>query len=78
VNPHIGQIVHYVPLVTIPKVSTQYASRCRAAIITDYHRDNPETVTLAILAPNGLTFEQVHHSDNHWLEGTWHWPEGAA
>ena len=68
-KPSIGRIVHYVSYGT---PGGEYTSECRAAVITDVADSD---VSLAVLNPTGLFFDQSPvFSDEH-EGGTWHWPE---
>ncbi|PZH18767.1 hypothetical protein C1I97_03455 [Streptomyces sp. NTH33] len=82
-KPTVGRIVHYVSYGT---PGGEYTSQCRAAIITGVHPSEgegslanfsgPETVSLAVLNPEGMFFNQVcRHSEGAQTGGTWHWPE---
>jgi len=83
-KPSIGRIVHYVSYGT---PGGEYASQCRAAIITEVG-DWPEGISeadkhniavpvgLAVLNPTGVFFDQgVKQSEGSNAGGTWHWPE---
>lgn len=88
--PSVGRIVHYVSYGTPVRAdgSQAYASRCRAAIITDVRGKAvdpsvpllPETdlwvVSLCVLNPTGMFFHEssIQMEDAH-DGGTWHWPE---
>ncbi len=70
--PSIGRIVHYVAFGT-PGGEYQ-AGACRAAIITAVP-DESHLVSLCILNPTGMFFnEEVRFSPDN-APGTWHWPE---
>lgn len=74
-KPSIGRIVHYVSYGT---PGGEYASQCRAAIVTE--TDTSDTVGLAVLNPAGVFFDRtVTHSEPDGVStppgGTWHWPE---
>lgn len=82
-TPSVGRIVHYVSYGT---PGGEYTSQCRAAIITGVYPSEgegslanfsgPETVSLAVLNPEGMFFNQVcRHSEGARTGGTWHWPE---
>lgn len=81
-QPSVGCIVHYVSYGT---PGGEYASQCRAAVITEVCDApggiDPETGTLcaslAVLNPTGMFFNQhVPYEDNSQPRGgTWHWPE---
>ncbi|MDX2731184.1 hypothetical protein [Streptomyces sp. PA03-2a] len=85
-QPSVGRIVHYVSHGTpIREDGTQeYASECRAAIITETaeHPDADGTVGLAVMNPTGCFFNRgVPHAEDKAAGapvhpgGTWHWPE---
>ena len=79
-EPSVGQIVHYVSYGT---PGGEYASQCRAAVITEapYEGDGTDRhgnmVGLAVLNPTGMFFNRdVPYSEAlHAVGGTWHWPE---
>jgi hypothetical protein len=75
-KPSVGRIVHYVSYGT---PGGEYGQQCRAAIVTEVHGPTPvsphEEVSLAVMNPTGMFFNQyVRQSDQH-AGGTWHWPE---
>jgi len=68
--PSVGRIVHYVSYGT---PGGEYKSLCRAAVVTEVK--DWDTVSLAILNPTGMFFnEECPLADNH-IGGSWHWPE---
>jgi hypothetical protein len=68
VTPSVGRTVHYVSYGT---PGGEYASECRAAIITAV--DDDGSVDLCVLNPSGLFFNLgCQRGDSG---GTWHWPE---
>lgn len=81
-KPTVGRIVHYVSYGT---PNGEYTQQCRAAIITAVVDDSyvgaaNEAVSLAVLNPEGMFFNQMClHSepDGSGMPpgGTWHWPE---
>lgn len=74
-KPSVGRIVHYTSYGT---PGGEYGQECRAAIITQVSsRDcNDAPVGLAVLNPTGMYFhDHVHHSEQEFDGGTWHWPE---
>lgn len=81
-KPFVGRIVHYVSHGT---PGGEYASECRAAVITEVTGESSgefgELVGLCVLNPTGLLFrDRVVHSepaDAH-VGGTWHWPETVS
>lgn len=77
-TPTVGRIVHYVSYGTPPRAdgSQAYSSECRAAIITEVHRE--DVVSVCVLNPTGLFFNQrieLGDPQPRALGGTWHWPE---
>lgn len=75
-QPSVGRVVHYVSYGT---PGGEYASKCRAAIITEVAGPLPAggrlLVSLAVLNPTGLFFDEgLPYSEEH-RGGTWHWPE---
>ena len=75
-SPTVGQPVHYRSYGT---PGGEYASRCRAAIVTAGPAsadDVNQVVSLAVLNPTGLFFDTaIAYSDPANGEGgTWHWP----
>ncbi len=70
--PSVGRVVHYVAYGT---PGGEFPSGiCRAAIITAIP-DESHLVSLFILNPTGMFFnEEVRFSPNN-EPGTWHWPE---
>lgn len=83
--PAVGRIVHYM---SHGSSDGEYASECRAAIITGVHPSEgagtladlrgPEEVDLAVFNAAGIHFrQQCRHSEGQRLAGTWHWPEDA-
>lgn len=73
-QPSIGRVVHYVAFGT-PK--GEYLPEHRAAIITAVSGDDSQTVSLCVLNPTGMFFNQGCHFDSSSepAGGTWHWPE---
>ena len=90
-QPTVGRIVHYVSYGT---PGGEYASQCRAAIVTevrpvtDMDRAQadletwayiPGVVGLAVLNPTGMFFNQgVMQDEDNHQGGTCHWPERTA
>jgi hypothetical protein len=72
----IGRIVHYVAYGT---PGGEYASVCRAAIVTEVppvDRATAEgTIGLCVLNPTGMFFNQRVPHCEELKGGTWHWPE---
>lgn len=79
-TPSVGRIVHYVSYGT---PGGEYASECRAAVVTEVgQRSDPlgvgadDDVSLAVLNPTGMFFNRgCSHSEADHVGGTWHWPE---
>jgi hypothetical protein len=84
--PSVGRIVHYVSYGT---PGGEYASECRAAIVTEVKAlgniGGPEVVGLCVLNPTGQFFNRGVPYDE-WDStaalpgaqpqgGSWHWPE---
>lgn len=72
VLPSVGRIVHYLSRGSADGV---YAPACRAAVITAVIDEL--SVSLAVLNPTGLYFDQDVQYDNRGALGSWHWPERA-
>lgn len=88
-KPSVGRIVHYVSYGT---PGGEHKSECRAAIVTAVQPGGgkilPETISLAVLNPTGMFFNEDVPQDElpppdkivagertaH-RGGTWHWPE---
>lgn len=69
-KPSVGRIVHYVSYGT---PGGEYASECRAAIVT---AASGVYVNLAVLNPEGMFFKQELLQDEEGHKGgSWHWPE---
>lgn len=81
-KPSVGRVVHYVSYGT---PGGEYQSQCRAAIVTEttpsLYETAPaiddDTVSLAVLNPTGMFFNQAVAFDDSERPkgGTWHWPE---
>ena len=72
-RPSVGRIVHYVSYGT---PGGEYASECRAAVVTQADGVPPDRVALCVMNPSGLFFnEAVDHDEDGKSGGTWHWPE---
>jgi hypothetical protein len=69
-KPSVGRIVHYVSYGT---PNGEYQSSCRAAVVTE--AVDEELVSLAVLNPEGMFFNQEVLYDEHNAGGSWHWPE---
>jgi hypothetical protein len=71
-GPTINRFVHYV---SYGSKDGRYASKCRAAIVTETHLDqDPPTIGICVINPTGIFFDRyVRESDEH-TGGTWHWP----
>ncbi len=79
-KPTVGRVVHYVSYGT---PGGEYASKCRAAVITEIEGKVPASaqvfVGLAVLNPTGLFFDQnVPQREESHDGGTWHWPERTS
>lgn len=76
--PSVGRIVHYTSYGT---PGGEYASVCRAAVVTAMHDMDPVPehgvpyVDLCVLNPEGLFFNGHVKFDEGRTGGTWHWPE---
>ena len=77
--PSVGRVVHYVSYGT---PGGEYASECRAAIITEVpgpravtSTEEDQLVGLAVLNPSGMFFNEAHQDEDQHTGGTWHWPE---
>jgi hypothetical protein len=87
-KPSVGRMVHYVSYGT---PGGEYASQCRAAIVTEVVPETEDNLALAeveswdeeahsvvglcVLNPTGLFFNQGVRWDPNKAGGTWHWPE---
>ncbi len=72
-RPSVGRIVHYVSYGT---PGGEYTQECRAAIVTDVDQLATRPVSLAVLNPTGMFFNQgVAQDELEKAGGTWHWPE---
>lgn len=69
--PTIGRIVHYQSFGT---PNGEYSSTCRAAVVADVYQETTE-VSLVVLNPTGMFFNQGVLHDEDKAGGTWHWPE---
>ena len=69
-KPSVGRIVHYVSYGT---PGGEFQPEHRAAIVTGVHPD--QTVSLCILNPTGMFFNERVLFDIDATPGTWHWPE---
>lgn len=69
-TPSVGRIVHYVAR---GSADGRFPSACRAAVVTEV--GTGEVVSLAVLNPTGVFFDEhiAYGEDN--TGGTWHWPE---
>lgn len=70
-TPSIGRTVHYRALGSADGKFP--VGECRAAIITAW--PDPEHVSLCILNPTGMYFNQSVEYSAEEKPGTWHWPE---
>lgn len=78
----VGSIVHYVSYGT---PGGEYASECRAAIVTEIPVERlglealKDVVGLAILNPTGFFFNRaIPYSADPLAGGSWHWPDWPA
>lgn len=76
-RPSVGRIVHYVSYGT---PGGEYASECRAAVITEVvpiaRGSATVGVSLCVLNPEGQFFNRnVQQDEEGRGRGTWHWPE---
>lgn len=71
-TPSVGRIVHYVAYGTPGGEYREGAHR--AAIITEVTPGLSE-VSLAILNPTGMFFNQCVPHSSTFAPGSWHWPE---
>ena len=86
-QPSVGRIVHYVSHGTPvrPDGTQAFAPECRAAVVTEVDRTDPQLVGLSVLNPTGhfvhpLAAGGCPYADSAPGElagGTWHWPERA-
>lgn len=59
----------------------EFTPECRAAVVTEVDKDNPEVVGLIALNPTGVFFHPLafnggcQHDESKSRGGTWHWPE---
>jgi len=77
--PRVGEFVHYVSYGT---PGGEYASQCRAAVVTEVNAEEPGQVGLCVVNPGGLFFHPLAEggcaqAEGQHSGGTWHWPEGA-
>lgn len=92
-TPSIGKIVHYVShgSPVRPDGTQAYQSECRAAVIAGIvdiggpYSDletleglPSELVSLVVLNPSGLFFNDAEHDEDGHRGGSWHWPERAG
>ena len=74
-KPTVGRIVHYVSYGT---PGGEYASECRAAVVTEVgpeHRTGHWPLGLAVLNPEGMFFNRGVPFGTADEGGSWHWPE---
>lgn len=71
-KPSIGRIVHYVSYGT---PGGEFASLCRAAVVTEVIVEGGEVIGLCVLNPTGVFFHESEHDEETKNGGTWHWPE---
>lgn len=73
----VGFVVHYVSYGT---PGGEYPSKCRAAIITDIVKgtaEHDDYISLCVLNPTGMFFNERVEEDALKSGGTWHW-KGAC
>jgi hypothetical protein len=82
----VGRIVHYVSYGT---PGGEYKSECRAAVITEVPAPlgpsllsggevewpDEQPVSLCVLNPSGIFFNECLRDEDERKGGTWHWPE---
>lgn len=67
-HPRLAEIVHYVSYGT---PGGEFDSQCRAAVVTEAMRGST-TVSVAVLNPSGLFFDQGLPYSHEPRGGTWH------
>lgn len=73
-QPSVGRIVHYVAYGT--PGGEFPAGAHRAAIITEVEDVGAHVVSLCVLNPTGMFFNQhLKYDSTAQTPGTWHWPE---
>lgn len=72
VFPSVGRIVHYTSYGT---PGGEFASECRAAVVTEVDPEGSYRVGLAVLNPTGSFFNRRVPIGGAGDGGTWHWPE---
>jgi hypothetical protein len=88
-KPGIAAAVHYVSHGTPVRAdgSQAFTSCCRAALVTEVHKDGQQDIGLCVLNPTGIFFQERVSRDElppfdricrgertEHLGGTWHWP----
>jgi hypothetical protein len=72
-RPSIGRIVHYV---SRGSADGRFPQTCRAAVVTTVQAgEKYKYVSLAVLNPTGVFFDEGVLFDEAGGPGTWHWPE---
>ena len=71
VLPTVGRIVHYVARGSADGV---FKAEDRAAIVTALYPDDG-VISLCILNPTGMFFNEAVAFNANRVPGTWHWPE---
>lgn len=71
-DPNVGKIVHYVSYGT---PGGEYHSQCRAAMITEIQveEDGSSKVSLAVINPTGMFFNEKVEFSQTMRGGTWHY-----
>lgn len=74
VSPSVGRVVHYVAYGT--PGGEFPAGAHRAAIVTEVEDEAAHVVSLCVLNPTGMFFNQhLQYDATARTPGTWHWPE---
>jgi hypothetical protein len=73
-QPSVGRVVHYVAYGT--PGGEFPAGAHRAAVITEVEDEGKHIVSLCVMNPTGLFFNQhIKYDSTVQMPGTWHWPE---
>jgi hypothetical protein len=80
-KPSVCRLVNYVSHGTPvrPDGTQAFASKPRAAVITEVDDDDPNLVGLCVINPTGLFFHPIADGGSRYDEtgqagGSWHWP----